>query len=232
MREAHQLGAGTVRAVLSGVKPITALSALNSVLAGLKPELPLVAAAQMLQEHGLSGAAVVDDAGQPVGVLTDDGCLRLLVLDAYERSEEATVADAMTTPPPCVRADTPLPVVAERLLAAGTSCVLVLNEEEILVGQVNREDLLAAMLALVTGEKRGGRFLSEGDNPSQQGALASKTKRRLSIADAKGQVTNEVYRKALESGAPDEGGGQHEDYPYPGHRPSPDGPAEKPMGRS
>lgn len=223
---------GTRRASCFRVKPITALAALNSVLAGLKPELPLISAVQMLQEHGVSGAAVVDDAGQPIGVLSEEGCLRLLLVDIYERADEATVADAMTTPPPCVHADTPLPVVAERMLDAATSCVLVLNDEDILVGQVNREDLLDAMLELLTGAREGGRFVGAHDHPGQQGSLTSWTRRRTSVRDTMGTATNEVYRKALESGAPEEGGGQHEDYPYPGHRRTPPHPSEKPAGRS
>lgn len=222
---------GTRRALLFGVKPITARVALNSVLAGLKPELPLVSAVQMLQEHGISGAAVVDDAGQPIGVLSEEGCLRLLAASAYERADDATVADAMTTPAPTVSADAPLPVVAERMLEAETSCVLVLNDEDILVGQVNREDLLDAMLELVTGEREGGRFVGPQDHPGQRGSLTSWAKRRLSVRDSMGTATNEVYRKAFESGAPEEGGEQHEDYPYPGHRRTPPNPTEKPAGR-
>ena len=75
------------------MKATTALSALNSVLAGLKPETPLVLAVQMLRDNGLTGAAVLDDAGQPIGVLAEESCLRFLVHDVYERAEESTVGD-------------------------------------------------------------------------------------------------------------------------------------------
>lgn len=213
------------------VRATTASSALNSVLAGLKPETPLVLAVQMLQDHGLSGAPVLDDAGQPIGVLSEECCLRFLVHDAYARAEESTVGDAMTAPAPFVHADTPLPVVAERMVEANTSCVLVLNDQDILVGQVNREDLVDAMLELVQDSHGDGRFVSSKDNPVQEGSLTSWVKRRLSVRDTSGTETNEVYRKALEPGEPSEGGGQHEDYPYPGHRRAPPSPTEKPAGK-
>ncbi len=213
--------------LLPGVKATTALSALDGVLAGLKPDTPLVLAVQMLQDNGLTGAAVLDDAGQPIGALSDEACLRLLVHDVYDRAEASTVADAMTTPPTFVHVDTPLPVVAERMVAAETSCLLVLNDQEILVGQITRERLLAAMMALVQDDAHDGRFVTERDNPAQEGSMASWTKRRTSVRDTVGTTSNEVFRKAFESGAPDEGGGQQEDDPYPGHRRSPPSPSEK-----
>lgn len=224
--------AGTPCASSGPVKATTALSALNSVLAGLKPEMALVNAVQMLQDHGLSGAPVVDEGGRPIGVLSEERLLRFLVQDAYARAAESTVGDAMTSPAPCVHADTPLTVVAERMVDANTSCVLVLNEQEILVGQVNREDLVDAMLELVHGEHGSARFVGKHDNPVQEGALAGGAKPRTSVRDAVGTETDEVYRHALEAGQPKEGGGQPEDYPYPGHRRDPHPPTEKPAGRS
>lgn len=224
-------GDGIARAWLASVTPTTASSALNSVLAGLKPETPLVRAVQMLQDHGLSGAPVIDDAGRPVGVLSEERCLRFLVHDAYERAEDSTVGDAMTAPAPCVHLDTPLTVVAERMVEANTSCVIVLNQQDILVGQVNREDLVDAMLELVQDGKRRGRFVSAKDNAVQEGSLTSWTKRRTSVRDSAGTETDEVYRKALESGTKPDGGGQHEDYPYPGHRRTPPARTAKPAGK-
>jgi predicted transcriptional regulator len=197
----------------------TALCALNSTLAGLDPDMLLFEAVELLQGHGLSGAPVLDAAGRPIGVLSEERCLRPLAADVYERTASARVSDAMCTPAPTVRADTPLPVVAERMAEADCCCLAVLDEDDRLVGQVNLEDLIDALLELARGHvvHEDARFISGRAHEAQQGRLAGPAKPRLSLRDAVGTQTDEVYRRALESGGLEEGAGFDEDT-VPDHR--------------
>lgn len=196
----------------------TALSALNSTLAGLRPDMPLFEAVELLQDHGISGAPVIDEAGRPIGVLSEERCLRHLASDIYERAASSLVSDAMCTPAPVVKADTPLPMVAERMADASCCCVAVLDEDERLVGQVNLEDLIDALLELGRGNvaHQDARYVSSRAHEAQEGPLAGGTKPRTSVRDTVGTESDEVYRHALESGGHEEGGGSDRDI-YPDH---------------
>lgn len=104
--------------------PVHARDLMRSDVITLSPELPLVEAQRVLVESDISGAPVVDEAGQVVGVVSASDLLRSVseehdtgltrasyfrdvlpfsvsdwsrdVEDFQDRLEELTVADAMT----------------------------------------------------------------------------------------------------------------------------------------
>jgi CBS domain-containing protein len=118
----------------------------------LKPEMNVYDAIGILLQRGLTGAAVVDDDGLVIGILSERDCLKLLLRGAYERLPPGRVEDYMTREVRTVSSDTDLFALADyftqniyrRLLVVDHGC---------LVGQVTRRDLLRAIHRAVGKDK-------------------------------------------------------------------------------
>lgn len=112
----------------------------------LRPETPMLEAVGFLLEKRVTGAPVVNDAGELVGIVTEYDCLHLLALGAGGEAPAGTVGDYMTA------AVTTVPPRMNVYFAAG----MFLNarvrrfpvvEEGRLVGAVTRYDILRAVRA-------------------------------------------------------------------------------------
>lgn len=134
----------------------------------LRPEMPLEEAAWFLAERGVSGAPVVDDQGQLVGLLDDSDLLTsrarlhapttIELLGAYiplpgekARYEQElrhalgrTVGEVMTDPAPAIRPDDTAEDAATVMVRDGVSRVPVV-EDGVVVGVVSRGDLIIAL---------------------------------------------------------------------------------------
>lgn len=101
------------------------------------PHMTLEEAAEILNEHGHHGAAVLDH-GRLVGVLSMSDILR------YKST--GLVADAMTHRPVTVTANTPVSEALERMAAIGVSRLPVVAEDDPthLVGMFRRRDIVRA----------------------------------------------------------------------------------------
>ncbi|MBX6342109.1 MAG: CBS domain-containing protein, partial [Thermomicrobiaceae bacterium] len=119
----------------------------------------------------LNRAVVVDDAGRPVGVITDAELLRRLDPEAQaglaqvlmrrlpfrhgtpeERAEwrfqtGTRAADLMLTPVVTVTASTPIPEAIRRMVERRYKILPVVDDEGRLIGMVDRADLLRAAIA-------------------------------------------------------------------------------------
>ena len=135
----------------------------------LTPETSVEAAVQLLSEHRISGAPVVDGDGRLVGLLDDTDLLlsearlhaptTIELLGAYitfpgesRRYEDQlrqalaqTVGDAMEDDPHVVGTDATVEQVATIMVDRGVSRVPVVDADRRVIGIVTRGDLVGAL---------------------------------------------------------------------------------------
>lgn len=131
----------------------TARTIMTRQLVTLRPEMPLLEAAGILLQRGISGAPVVGESGELVGLLSEYDCLQAVAgaeYDLDQRDLERTVADAMRTLEQGVHTIPPeldLFGIAHEFVNLRVRRLPVVEEGRLL-GQVSRRDALRAALEL------------------------------------------------------------------------------------
>ena len=110
----------------------------------LKPDMQVSEAIDILLKNRITGAAVVDDDGGLVGVLSEKDCLRTLLQGAYDGLPAGLVSDYMATLVMTVPPDLDIFKLTEIFLKQVYRRLLV-EENGKLVGQVTRRDFLQAI---------------------------------------------------------------------------------------
>jgi len=105
-------------------------------------EASLKTALLEMTEKGLGMTAVVDPAGKVVGVFTD-GDLRRALEHALDL-QQSRVVDLMTHNPKTIRADELAVAAVEKMDTLKINGLLVVDDDNILVGALNMHDLLKA----------------------------------------------------------------------------------------
>ncbi|HXV23053.1 MAG TPA: CBS domain-containing protein [Alphaproteobacteria bacterium] len=146
--------------------PITARDVMTKDVVTFTPETPSRRAAKLLLEKGISAAPVVDAAGTPIGMISENDLLmreiggrvrwsRWLELLAegedqaqeflnYLKTSDRPVREVMVTPVITVAEDTSVEATARTLQEHGIKRVPVLRDGRI-VGIVSRADLVRAL---------------------------------------------------------------------------------------
>ena len=106
------------------------------------PAAPLGELLREMTGKGLGFSAVVDESGQPAGIFTDGDLRRLIEEGADLRT--LTAADVMHRSPRLVRADSLAVAAAEVMEQHRITSVLVVDEQGLLVGALNSNDLMRA----------------------------------------------------------------------------------------
>lgn len=106
----------------------------------------------VLVKHHISGAPVVDAAGQLIGILSEKDCLRVFASGAYYQLSGGRVGDYMSRQVTTVGPDDDVFKVAEIFLKNSYRRLPVLEAGR-LVGQVSRRDILQASIRLVEAKK-------------------------------------------------------------------------------
>jgi CBS domain-containing protein len=119
-------------------------------LVTLRPEMTVAAAAEELLAHEISGAPVVGEAGELLGLLSEYDCLEAVAsaeyqMDAHDAVE--TVAELMTTDCRTVEPGLDLFGLAHEFVRLRMRRFPVLDDGR-LIGQVSRRDALRAALKL------------------------------------------------------------------------------------
>lgn len=109
------------------------------------PATPLYEAMSRMLEVGISGAPVVSDTGQLLGVLSEIDFLAAMLKGSYHGQLEGTVADVMTVGAQSVTTETDIYEVSEIFLRDKRRRLTVLDAEDRLVGQISRRDVLRAI---------------------------------------------------------------------------------------
>ena len=116
-------------------------------LATARPEMDLLALVDLLLIQGISGAPVVDQDGKLVGMISEQDCLRKILVGTYQGDIGGRVEDAMTSPVETVKMGASIVEVAEQMLMTNRRRFPVVDLEGRLRGQISRRDLLKAVRA-------------------------------------------------------------------------------------
>lgn len=113
----------------------------------VKPDDMVHDAVRLLVAHGISGAPVVDDTGQLVGMLSEKDCIQALMRAVVERLPSSKVKDVMSRQVVTIPPETHLLTVAHLFLTKSLRRIPVVRDGK-LVGQISRHDLLKRAVAV------------------------------------------------------------------------------------
>lgn len=109
-----------------------------------KPEMEMRLAISYLVEKRISGAPVVDDHGNLVGVLSEQDCMKMALSAGYHEDLGGLVKDFMSPKVVTIDADTSILKLAQLFIDSPYRRYPVLQNNR-LVGQVSRRDVLRAL---------------------------------------------------------------------------------------
>lgn len=114
-------------------------------LVSFKPETDLFEAINSLLNYKISGAPVVNENGELVGLISEVDCLRaILTLTYHEEEVGGQVKDCMTTEVETVGHDEDIVDVAKVFIEKGRRRLPVVQNGK-MVGQISRSDILRAV---------------------------------------------------------------------------------------
>lgn len=119
----------------------TVRQAMSGSLVTLRPEMDVLEAVRVLVERRLSGAPVVDQIGNLVGMLTERDCMKIALDAGYYSESGGRVSSFMRTDVETVDIDTPVIEVAERFVGSSYRRFPVLKSGQV-VGIISRRDVL------------------------------------------------------------------------------------------
>ena len=126
---------------------LTARDLMATNLLVFRPEQTLLEAIEALIKHGVSGAPVVDEAGELVGVLSELDCLRMLASDEFylqQQEEGARVRQFMSRGGRTIPAGLGIYAISHYFLTTRVRRLPVVEDGK-LIGQVSRRDVLRGM---------------------------------------------------------------------------------------
>ena len=115
-----------------------------------RPEMEMLEAIDRLLENRISGAPVVNDKMELVGVLSEKDCLRLGLNANYHNLRGGLVSDFMSTKIQTVDVSDSLVDVIEQFIACHYRRLPVIDrlEQDRFVGQISRRDLLRGVSSI------------------------------------------------------------------------------------
>lgn len=108
------------------------------------PDTDLTKAIDMLLHHSISGAPVVDERKQLVGILSEGDCLKGTLTRYYFEEAAIKVGDVMTCLVETIDLNADIISAADRFVQTGRRRFPVLDDGK-LVGQISRRDILRAV---------------------------------------------------------------------------------------
>lgn len=129
-------------------QPMTARDIMATNLVTLTPDMDVFDAIDRLLKHKISGAPVVDEEGNFIGVFSEHCSISLLVAAAYDSAPTNRIGPFVDRDVATVDPETDLLTIAERFLNTHQRRLPVLENGH-LVGQISRRDVLKAAHALL-----------------------------------------------------------------------------------
>jgi CBS domain-containing protein len=124
-------------------KPTLARDIMVTRLITLRPDMDVFDAMDQLLKHQISGAPVVDEAGNFVGVFSERCSISLLLAANYDGAPTNRIEPFIERDVATITPDTDLLTIAERFLNSNQRRLPVLESGR-LVGQISRRDVLKA----------------------------------------------------------------------------------------
>ncbi len=118
-------------------------------LVALTPQMDALDAIRQLLTHKISGAPVIDDNHQYLGVFSEKSCMQLLVDAAYEQMPSSQVSHFMNSDRGrTIQHNTPFFSIVQVFLKTNYRRLPVLDGDK-LVGQISRRDVLRQAMKLL-----------------------------------------------------------------------------------
>ena len=117
---------------------------MSASLVTFTPDMNVLAAIHSMIENRISGAPVVDEHGNLVGLLSEKDCMQVALNAGYHGEYGGRVGEFMTHEVHTVDADTSILEVAKLFLEQNLRRYPVMEGNR-LVGQVSRRDVLKAL---------------------------------------------------------------------------------------
>ncbi len=109
-----------------------------------RPDMDVLEAVKILVDNRISGAPVVDDRGNLIGLLSEKDCMKVTLNACYYGGPGGQVEDYMTRHVQVVDAERTIVEVAERFETFPFRRYPVVQNNR-LVGQISRRDVLKAL---------------------------------------------------------------------------------------
>ncbi len=123
---------------------ITVRDYMAANLVTFTPDMEILRAIHALVEKRISGATVVDEHGNVVGMLSEQDCMKVALHAGYYGEFGGRVSEYMNTNVKTIDADTSILELAELFLESPYRRYPVMDDNR-LVGQISRRDVLRAM---------------------------------------------------------------------------------------
>lgn len=120
---------------------------MSGKLVTFRPDTDVLDAIHELVKHGISGAPVIDDTGNLVGMLSEFDCMKVVLTAGYHGDPGGPVSDLMATDVKTVRAEVSIVDMADVFMKSGLRRYPVISGNR-LVGQISRRDVLRALTEL------------------------------------------------------------------------------------
>lgn len=129
------------------LKSIKVSDYMAASLVTFKPDMEMRLAISQLVEKRISGAPVVDDHGNLVGVLSEQDCMKVALSAGYYDDYAGQVKDYMSAKVTTIDADTSILALAQLFIDSPFRRYPVMQNNR-LVGQISRRDVLRALEAI------------------------------------------------------------------------------------
>lgn len=120
-----------------------------------KADTPISEVIDSLLESRITGAPLLNDKNEVVGLIDDKDCLNVLVGGAYYNrpANDYTVATCMSNVMKTISIHADIIDVANTFLTTPYKRLLVMDDDGKLAGQISRRDILRAIKDMGTGAK-------------------------------------------------------------------------------
>jgi CBS domain-containing protein len=129
-------------------RPTLAKDIMVTKLVTLSPEMDAFDAIELLLKHRISGAPVVDGAGNYLGVFSEKCSMSVIVKAAYDQLPASKIQAFMDTEGRTITEDTDLLTIVQIFEESGNRRLPVLRDGK-LIGQLSRRDVLQAAHAMM-----------------------------------------------------------------------------------
>lgn len=135
---------------MSPLKSALVKDYMSGRLVTFTPDTDVLDAIHELVAHSIAGAPVLDDHGNLIGVLSELDCMKIALTAGYHGDMGGPVREFMTAETKTVDASMSIIDLAELFIESGYRRYPVLEDNR-LVGQISRRDVLRALETLSRG---------------------------------------------------------------------------------
>ncbi len=129
------------------IQSIAVKDYMSASLVTFAPDMDVMNAIDVLVKHRISGAPVVDERGNLVGLLSEKDCMKVAIQAGYYEQLGGQVKDYMTDNVVTVESEASVLEVAKMFMEKSPRRYPVVEDNR-LVGQISRRDVLRSLLGM------------------------------------------------------------------------------------